>query len=378
MRLFYPTDLPQLPEDPTQWTPWHLDDQYAEGMARYTAPLPPLRPVITSLMNWQTRGSVVPSVWGAEPLARRMPVVVFSHGLTANRGMYSSVCSQLASHGFFVAAVEHRDGSGCGSFTLSEDGAKEWLPHELVARGSTDYSLRHAQVQTRVKECSRALDVLERLDRGDASLSNLLEAPLSLEGLKGRLNLRAPVIAGHSFGAATALLTLAREQRFSMAVALDPWMFPLREEQETLAGLDRPTVCVSTEAFQTKQNLAVMDNLPKETSQFITIKGTVHQNQCDTPFVLGRAGRWFAGASSELEPGLAMDLNNALALSFIASHFVPMGVDLLPDVEAALQTVRSLLETNRGLLVRSLHGKASTMLGWDEDNWFTNAFYRLL
>ena len=36
------------------------------------------------------------------------PVVVFSHGLSAMRTISSSVCYQLASHGFVVASMDHR------------------------------------------------------------------------------------------------------------------------------------------------------------------------------------------------------------------------------------------------------------------------------
>ncbi len=36
------------------------------------------------------------------------PVVVFSHGLAAMRTICSGICSDLASQGFVVAAVEHR------------------------------------------------------------------------------------------------------------------------------------------------------------------------------------------------------------------------------------------------------------------------------
>lgn len=39
------------------------------------------------------------------------PVVVFSHGLGGNRILYSITCSELASQGYVVLALEHADGS---------------------------------------------------------------------------------------------------------------------------------------------------------------------------------------------------------------------------------------------------------------------------
>ena len=37
-----------------------------------------------------------------------LPIVVFSHGLSAMRTIYSMVHCDLASHGYIVAAVEHK------------------------------------------------------------------------------------------------------------------------------------------------------------------------------------------------------------------------------------------------------------------------------
>lgn len=39
---------------------------------------------------------------------QRFPVVIFSHGLSACRYFYTIFCSSLASHGYIIAAIEHR------------------------------------------------------------------------------------------------------------------------------------------------------------------------------------------------------------------------------------------------------------------------------
>ncbi|KAF2362124.1 Platelet-activating factor acetylhydrolase-like [Trinorchestia longiramus] len=161
-----------------------------------------------------TGGSVVPSIWctGLLPGEKKLPVIVFSHGLAANRSLYSSVCSQLASHGFVVAALEHRDGSACGSFTLDDEGEKVWLDFELHKPGDQQIVLRSRQLGTRVEECMRTLSVLERMDAG--GIKNELQSSFELEQLKGRLDLSRPIIAGHSFGGCTAINTQLSDKRF--------------------------------------------------------------------------------------------------------------------------------------------------------------------
>ena len=50
--------------------------------------------------------------------------IIFSHGLTACRAFYSSLCIELASFGFMVFALDHHDGSCC--YTEDETGSKIW------------------------------------------------------------------------------------------------------------------------------------------------------------------------------------------------------------------------------------------------------------
>ena len=51
----------------------------------------------------------IPAIARAPPLeGDRFPVVIFSHGLSAMRSVYSMIHCDLASQGYIVAAVEHK------------------------------------------------------------------------------------------------------------------------------------------------------------------------------------------------------------------------------------------------------------------------------
>jgi platelet-activating factor acetylhydrolase len=59
----------------------------------------------------------------------KFPVMVFSHGMASSRTDYTHYVGELASRGYVVAAIEHRDGSSPGSMIKGTDGSERKLLH---------------------------------------------------------------------------------------------------------------------------------------------------------------------------------------------------------------------------------------------------------
>jgi len=116
------------------------------------------------------------------------------------------------------------------------------------------------------------------------------------------------------------LRTLAIDKRFQVGVALDAWMWPLKDESPQLASrIEQPILFINMEAFQNGRSLKVMKRFTDANSraQVYTLRGSVHKNQADLPLLLPPYLRRLTRANSLIDPHLAMTLNNRLALLFI-------------------------------------------------------------
>ena len=247
---------------------------------------------------------------------KRWPLIVFSHGLGCSRFAYSQICVDLASHGFVVAATEHREGSAATSFSM-EKGVKKWIQHVQVTASDNEYAVRNQQLYFRVAEVTRTMDLLEKLNARERII-NVLEEADDLNMFKNQMDVENPILAGHSFGGATTLVSLAHDKRFKQGLVLDGWLFPIKEKKKLSPS--QPIMFINTESFINKENIDKMRTFVSDIPdrRMVFIKGSVHQNQMDAPLIFKSAiVKRFVGMHSATEPGLVLDINNRLMLQFI-------------------------------------------------------------
>jgi platelet-activating factor acetylhydrolase len=163
----------------------------------------------------------------------KLPCVVFTHGMAGMSQSYSHYLGSIASHGYVVAAVEHRDGSGPGTIVHHPNGTEKKVWHmklrDLEAKPPmTDLDLKEAQLNFRQAEISETIKFFAQLNAGEAPVVNLKpDSPReALPGFKNRLNLDAVTVAGHSYGATGAMQALkaagSKEMPINGGIALDP------------------------------------------------------------------------------------------------------------------------------------------------------------
>uniref|UniRef100_A0A1B6EWU8 1-alkyl-2-acetylglycerophosphocholine esterase n=1 Tax=Cuerna arida TaxID=1464854 RepID=A0A1B6EWU8_9HEMI len=348
LRLHYPTSSSSpLSEQSKQWLPWIPHDKYIKGLAFVVG----MWIILIRLIMWWYGGYMhIPAMYEAKLLAksqrknRKLPVIIFSHGFGAARFLCSTLLTELASQGYAVASLEHRDTSACATYYYQSPAHRDrdertWIRHVRLEVGATNYTLRNKQVKYRRDECIKALDLLEEINNGSAS-KNILNTSVDLSDFEGQLDLDQVTIMGHSFGGATALLTLSSDPRFKQGVILDGWMFPLKDEK---LEVSQPLLFINTPTFHISSNLTAMERVisspPGSRRQLFIIKTSTHETQTDTPFVVGY---WLDLFKPKIDPILGSSINNSLIITFLKSY-----TGLPDDVSKDLQ----VLDEHREMII---------------------------
>ncbi|KAF3017892.1 hypothetical protein E8E14_013078 [Neopestalotiopsis sp. 37M] len=297
------------------------------------------------------------------------PVIIFSHGLGGSRTCYSSVCGELASNGFIVVAVEHRDGSGARSYVnippsgnladgrildntkskrsyvvdyiWPKDNAQDTSPHNQ--RG-VDHQLRDAQIEMRMAEMAEAYYALELINSGQGELilknnlrkkGNVGSSSKGLENIDwadwtGRLHMNNVTVMGHSFGGATSVQIAREEEKFpwvGQSIILDAWGPAIPQVEGDRSHVRKPLLAIGSEAFMHwPENFDAVLNVCKDTQEggvpcwMTTVKGSTHLSQTDFAVLYPRWMSWFA--KNVINPRRAILLTVNSSLEFLR-HVLP-------------------------------------------------------
>ena len=153
-------------------------------------------------------------------------------------------------------------------------------------------------MRERCFEALGALNLAHALKTKPETVKNLInldngETP-NLLMFKESMDLTRPTMAGHSFGGATTLMALGADPRFKIGLVLDGWLFPIRDNDELVDKVNQPVMFINTESFLNEFNLTKMASFSREAEAedhdaerlCYYIKGSVHQNHIDAPFVM--------------------------------------------------------------------------------------------
>lgn len=314
LRLYYPSQ-----DDVLSDTIWIPDKEYFFGLSKFLG----THWIMGKILNLLFGSKTTPASWNS-PLrtGEKYPLVVFSHGLGAFRTIYSAIGIDLASHGFIVATVEHRDGSASATYYFkdqpaAEIGKKTWLYLKTLKKEEEEVPLRNEQVHQRAKECSQALNLILCVD---CETKNVLDLEFDIKQLKDSIDRSKIAIIGHSFGGATVIQALNDDQRFRCGIALDAWMLPLAEE--VLSNFSQPLFFINSEQFQYPANIIKMKKCdsPGKERKMITIRGSVHQNFADFTFVTGKAFGYMFTLKGAIDSNVAIDLSNKASMAFLQKH----------------------------------------------------------
>ncbi|XP_060841575.1 platelet-activating factor acetylhydrolase-like [Rhopalosiphum padi] len=322
-RVFYPTNIPsdQLDKYSDKWIPWVPNEIYMKQFAnalhvpyfifKYFPPILGQAPYY------------IPTISDA-PISDKeesYPFVLFSHGYAATRFVCSHFCNTLASYGFIVAAIEHRDKSSPVTFYYDSPKSAEqdkptWIHYRHFHKtyNSDTYTMTNNQMKFRHKECTKLLNTFLDINAG-VSVKNVLKSSFDLNQFNRKINVNKIISSGFSFGGATAIYNISHDSRYRVAIILDGWIFPLKSEP--FLNIEEPILFVNTHTFQIPANLNLICQYlhSKGIRKLYTLKKTTHESLTDTAFM---HGYWLdLKMLKKLNAKTALNLQSSLVVQFL-------------------------------------------------------------
>lgn len=288
------------------------------------------------------------------------PVILFSHGAGTSMEVQTAQSEDLASHGYFVAAIDHTYVSA----------ATEFPGGRIVraAEATTVFNVPEPAApitQIMADDVQFVIEELQGLTSGEGT-----------SRFEGRLNLDALGVIGHSVGGAVAYNLAITDPRVSAAVNLDgavyvapgtpdamaPFLMvasdstlvPALEQRLSLADLfplplpgepepePAETIDHDDAAIRTaRQNMASLAEVLQASGNLYTVTGCDHMQYTDIGLYFDRQTREQLQILGETDPVRCLEVTSALTVAFFDHTLRGQPDELLPSlVETEPELVR--------------------------------------
>lgn len=272
--------------------------------AKVDVPLADVTPAVNLVTSRDPRDSettLVDSEDGA------YPIIVFTHGMASSRTDYTQWCGEMASRGYVIAAIEHRDGSSPGTVVTKNDGSVRKLLHfsveDIQSSPEMDRAaFKEAQIAFRQAEIEETVKVIKLINRGHGGAifeANSRKEGVDLHNWTSRLNTREMIIGGHSYGATGALNalkpSLLKHTPFSAGIILDPGKSSGHLNSDISVPIlvvhsnswsSRTSIFEGRPHFDVVYDLVSQNNVRGNPSWFMTSLGTSHPSITDAPLLI--------------------------------------------------------------------------------------------
>lgn len=236
------------------------------------------------------------------------PVLVFSHGMASSRTDYTHFAGELASRGYVVAMIEHRDGSCPGSIIMQTgqpDEAKlTFRDSEVESPDGKDLSIdefKKAQLSFREAEIEETVRIIKMINTGQGAAVFAQNPRLEgthLADWTGRLNTKQMIMGGHSYGATGAMQALrggpSEKRPFKGAIILDPGKSSGRLNEDIQVPMlvihsnswsSTHSIFYGRPHFDVVKEIVEANNKRGHPSWFVTSLGTSHPSVTDAPLL---------------------------------------------------------------------------------------------
>lgn len=204
------------------------------------------------------------------------PILLFSHGWGGFRQQNTFQMEELASHGYFVVAVQHPYGAVA---TVFPDGRVAYNNPQALPVGVPEQEFLPAARQLVHQWAGDLGFVLDFLN-----VQNNLD---SGSFFSGRLAVDQVGALGHSTGGGAAVEFCGGDARCKAVLGLDAYLTPV-SDIVIQAGLNQPSLFLFSESWPSERNNLLLEQLTANAdapTQAFTILGTDHYDFTDLPML---------------------------------------------------------------------------------------------